>query len=105
MKCRVYLLIKYLKITDQGTNTTEDMTANQTSGDSQNVEINEDPEEIADLSDYPWTTISDVSECSPTFVELLDLMNSIYDDIDNDLRIVREKLIQDQLVKISTSCR
>ena len=75
------------------------MGANQTSGDSQNVEINQDVEETVDLSDYPWTTIGDVSECSPTFVELVDLMNSPHNDIDNDLRIVREKLIQDQLVK------
>ena len=75
------------------------MATNQTSGDSQNVEINQDVEETVDLSDYPWTTIGDVSECSPTFVELVDLMNSPHNDIDKDLRIVREKLIQDQLVK------
>ena len=48
---------------------------------------------------YPWAKISDVSQCSPTFVELVDLMNSIYDDIDNDLRIVRRNLIQDQFEK------
>ena len=40
-----------------------------------------------------------MSECSPTFVELVDLMNSIYDDIDDDLRRVRTKLIQDQFAK------
>ena len=75
---------------------TEDSTDIPALDNPQNVEIKEDP---VDLRDYPWATINDVSQCSPTFAELVDLMNSIYDDIDNDLRIVRRKLIQDQFAK------